>query len=190
MCGPHPKKNGNQIVQPCETAQWYINTSLHGKTHNANESFNWLKSPKSVFVNEQSIELGVNSAILQFNNGAHGTSKALEQFSIKHGIYTNIIKHGIYTNIGSSKKDKISIRWSSTKSSKGGEKNVNDYVALKKESLKRIMNQKKFVIFLVDLKVIYAIDICIIFATLSMLIFHFLNIFFQSTVFGQFSFKT
>ena len=170
MCGPHPKKNGNQIVQPCETAQWYINTSLHGKTHNANESFKWLKCRKSVFVNEQSIELGVNSAILQFNDGAHGTSKALEQFSIKHGIYTNI-KHGIYTNIGSSKKDKISIRWSSTKSSKAGGKNVNDYVALKKESLKRIMNQKKFVIFLVDLKVIYAIDLCIIFEYVDLSLF-------------------
>ena len=59
---------------------------------------------------------------MQFNDGAHGTSKALEQFSIKHGIYTNIIKHGIYSNIVSSKKDEISIQWPSTKSSKAGEK--------------------------------------------------------------------
>ena len=69
---------------------------------------------------------------MQFNDGAHGTSKALEQFSIKHGIYTNIIKHGIYTNIGSSKKDEISIRRSSTKSSKGGEKKRKRLCGIKK----------------------------------------------------------
>ena len=56
---------------------------LHGKTENFNESFNnivWLKCPKTVFVNQQSIEVGVNSAILQFNDGAHGISNVLNSF--------------------------------------------------------------------------------------------------------------
>ena len=89
---------------------------LHGKTQNANESFNnilWLKCSKTVFINRQNIELGVNSASFQFNDGAHGISNVLEQFSIKYGIYTNI---------GSSKKDESSIQWSSTKSSKARKK--------------------------------------------------------------------
>ena len=128
----------------------------HGKTQNANESFNniiWLKCPKTVFVNRQSVELGVNSAILQFKDGAHGVSNILEQFSIKYGIYTNI---------GSSKKDAISIRWSSTKSSEAVKKNVNDYVASQKVSLTKQMNKKKLLTFLVDFKVIYVINIILV----------------------------
>ena len=77
---------------------------LHGKEQNVNESFNnivWLKYLKSVFANKQNIEFGVNSGILQLNDGAHGISNVLEQFSIKYGIYTNV---------GSSKKGESSIR--------------------------------------------------------------------------------
>ena len=66
---------------------------LHGKTQNVNESFSniaRLKCPKTVFVNRQNNKLGVNSAILQLNDGAHAISNILEQFSIKYGIYGNI----------------------------------------------------------------------------------------------------
>ena len=52
-----------------------------GKKQNARESVNnvvWLKCPKTVFINRQNIELGVNSAILQFNDGAHGIRNVLE----------------------------------------------------------------------------------------------------------------
>ena len=132
----------------------------HGKTQNANESFNniiWLKSPKTVFVNRQSVELGVNSAILQFKDGAHGVSNILLFFNKQFSI-----KYGIYTNIGSSKKDAISIRWSSTKSSEAVKKNVNDYVASKKVSLTKQMNKKKLLTFLVDFKVIYVINIILV----------------------------
>ena len=67
-----------------------------------------------------------------------------------------------FNNIGSKKKDKISIRWSSTKSSEAvKENNVNDYVASKKVSLTKIMNKKKLLIFLVGFKVIYAVFIYI-----------------------------
>ena len=51
--------------------------------------------------------------IFTFNDGAHGISNVLEQFSIKYRIYAYI---------GLSKKDEISIRWSSTKCSEAGEK--------------------------------------------------------------------
>ena len=47
------------------------------------------------------------------NDGAHGISNVLEQVPIKYGIYTNIHL---------SKKDDISIRWSSNKSSETGKK--------------------------------------------------------------------
>ena len=43
------------------------------------------------------------------NDGAHAISNVLEQVPIKYGIYTNIQER--------SKKDEISIRWSSNKSS-------------------------------------------------------------------------
>ena len=97
-----------------------------GKKQNARESVNnvvWLKCPKTVFINRQNIELGVNSAILQFNDGAHGIRNVLEQFSIKYGIYTNI---------GSIRKDESSIRWSNSKSSEAKKKNVNEYLASKR----------------------------------------------------------
>ena len=60
---------------------------LLGKTQNANDSFNniaWLKCPKTVFMNRQNIEHGVKSAILQFNDGAHGIRSVLEKFSKKY----------------------------------------------------------------------------------------------------------
>ena len=110
---------------------------LHGKTQNANESFNnivWLKCPKTVFVNRQNIELGVNSAILQFNDGTHGIVNVLEQFSIRYGIYTNI---------GSSKKDETSIRWSSTKSSEARKKNRKRLHGIKKGVIDKNNEQEK-----------------------------------------------
>ena len=52
-------------------------------------------------MNRQNIEHGVKSAILQFNDGAHGIRNVLEKF---------LKKYRIYTNIGSSKKEESSIR--------------------------------------------------------------------------------
>ena len=97
---------------------------LHGKTQNA------LK----LFVNRQNIELGVNSAILQFNNDSRGIINVLEQFSIRYGIYTNI---------GSSKKDETSIRWSSTKSSKARKNKRKRLHGIKKGVIDKNNEQEK-----------------------------------------------
>ena len=45
---------------------------LHGTTQNNNEALNgiiWLKCPKEVYVERFTLELGVCSAILNFNSG-------------------------------------------------------------------------------------------------------------------------
>ena len=49
---------------------------LHGQNANvASNSIAWTKCPKTVFVNRKSLELGINSAVLQFNIGASGINK-------------------------------------------------------------------------------------------------------------------
>ena len=48
-----------------------LNKCVHGKTQNANEALNglmWSRLPKTVFVGRETIEMGVNSAIIHFND--------------------------------------------------------------------------------------------------------------------------
>ena len=62
---------------------------VHGKTQNANEALNgliWSRLPKTVFVGRETIEMGVNSAIIHFNDGRKGILKVLEQFGLKGQI--------------------------------------------------------------------------------------------------------
>ena len=54
--------SGDELLSKC----------LHGKTQNANEALNniiWTKCPKSVFVERIVLEIGVNSAVSEFNEG-------------------------------------------------------------------------------------------------------------------------
>ena len=62
-----------------------LHKCLHGQTQNANESLNnltWMRCPKRVFVTKSVLEMGVNSAVLEFNNGAVGIGKVLQQYKI------------------------------------------------------------------------------------------------------------
>jgi len=55
--------------------------SLHGKTQNVNESLNgiiWSRCPKRVYVNRKTLEIGVHSAILEFNEGKSGIERVME----------------------------------------------------------------------------------------------------------------
>lgn len=65
---------------------------LHGKTQNANESFNgiiWQRIPKEVFVSLQTVKLGAYDAVIQFNDGFKGCLKILEGLSIRNpGAFT------------------------------------------------------------------------------------------------------
>lgn len=72
-----------------------LSKCLHGKTKNANEAINqiiWQKCQKNVFVSRPVLEMCINSAIIQFNNGANGVKKVLHCFNINTGIHTGVSK--------------------------------------------------------------------------------------------------
>ena len=63
---------------------------LHGKMQNANEALNNIKCPKNVYVEKDVLELSVNSAVLDFNEGPSGIHSILNHFNIDSGIFTKI----------------------------------------------------------------------------------------------------
>ena len=69
-----------------------LSKCLHGKTQNNNESLNgliWKRCPKDVFVGRTTLELGVASAIISFNNGLGGVVKVFSELNISPGKYTD-----------------------------------------------------------------------------------------------------
>lgn len=72
----------------------------HGKTQNANESLNnviWSRCPKNIFLHKASFEMGVNSAVLHFNEGTAGVKRVLNFLNLEIGAKTIL---------SSSRKDK------------------------------------------------------------------------------------
>ncbi|GFS72583.1 uncharacterized protein TNCV_4135861 [Trichonephila clavipes] len=68
-----------------------LNKCLHGKTQNANESFNgilWKFIPKYIFVELQTLKLGAHMAVIQFNKGFRGLLDVLNQAQIQVGVNT------------------------------------------------------------------------------------------------------
>ena len=64
---------------------------LHGKTQNANESFNgmiWNRIPKATHVGLNNLSLGVYDAIAHFNYGTKATLDVFELLNIDAGLYT------------------------------------------------------------------------------------------------------
>ena len=58
---------------------------LHGQTQNNNESLNsviWKRCPKDVFVGRSTLEMGVASAVISFNDGQSGILKVMENLSM------------------------------------------------------------------------------------------------------------
>ena len=71
-----------------------LSKCLHGQTQNPNESINkiiWTKCPKTTFVHKTVIEMGVNSAILQFNDGISSIHNAFQYFGFEVGSVTNSV---------------------------------------------------------------------------------------------------
>ena len=70
---------------------------LHGKTQNANESFNgtiWDRMPKDTYVSLSNLELGVYDAVANFNIGFKATVLVYEKLVLIPGKYTlNGCKH-------------------------------------------------------------------------------------------------
>ena len=91
-----------------------LSKCLHGQTQNANESLNnviWMRCPKRVFVKRSILEMGVNSAVLEFNNGAIGIEKVLQQYNVSPGMFTST---------GSTRKDRQRIKSMEVKMSERG----------------------------------------------------------------------
>ena len=64
---------------------------LHGKTQNANESFNgmiWNRIPKATHVGINNLSLGVYDAIAYFNYGMKATLDVFKMLNIEPDIYT------------------------------------------------------------------------------------------------------
>ena len=67
---------------------------LHGKTQNANESFNgmmWEIIPKIRYVILEKLEFGVFDAIATFNIGKKASLDILGELNVQPGTYTKIM---------------------------------------------------------------------------------------------------
>ena len=67
-----------------------LSKCLHGKTQNNNEAINsviWKRLPKDVFVDRQTLELGVSSTFISYNDGASGLLNVFHLIKIKPGIF-------------------------------------------------------------------------------------------------------
>ena len=64
----------------------HLSKCLHGQTQNVNESFNqciWKKVPKDTFVGKRTLQIGVASATMHFNDGARGLLNLFGKCSIE-----------------------------------------------------------------------------------------------------------
>ena len=69
---------------------------LHQTPQNAKESLNnliWSKCPKRVFVKREVLEMGVNSVVIELNEGANGINKVFDCFSISPGSLLSLSSH-------------------------------------------------------------------------------------------------
>ena len=98
-----------------------------GETQNPlNEAFNnivWTRCPKTTYVSRSIIELGVNSAVLHYNEGGCGIRNAFSYFKIDNGYYMEK---------GSIKRNKVSVRKMDIKSLEGGKTKRKKIRAVKK----------------------------------------------------------
>jgi len=65
-----------------------LSKCLHGKTQNVNESLNgiiWTRCPKRVYLGKKTLEMGISSAVLQFNIGRDGIFHVLEVAGLQLG---------------------------------------------------------------------------------------------------------
>ena len=65
---------------------------LHGKTQNTNESINiiWTKCPQNIYVERNVLEMGVASAVINFNDGNCGISNVFINAGMQAGYFTKM----------------------------------------------------------------------------------------------------
>ena len=71
------------------SSQALLSKCLGDLTQNKNVSLNaliWKKCPKNVYVSRNVIEIGVASAVLQFNNGTQGIRKIYENAGLHYWL--------------------------------------------------------------------------------------------------------
>ena len=64
---------------------------VHGLTQNNNESINnviWKRVPKDIYVGWEALEMGVASAVINYNNGLNGISDVYNELSITTHFHT------------------------------------------------------------------------------------------------------
>ena len=64
---------------------------LHGKTQNNNEAINniiWTRLPKNIYIGWYTFQIGVASAVVSFNSGAHGLLDVFRQLNMVVGCFT------------------------------------------------------------------------------------------------------
>ena len=67
-----------------------LSKCLDGLTQNNNESLNafiWKKCPKNVYVSRNITEIGMASAVIEFNNGIQGIKKVYENAGLHFGKF-------------------------------------------------------------------------------------------------------
>ena len=70
-----------------------LSKCLHGQTQNPNEALNqiiWSKVPKAISVCKGVLEMGINSAIIEFNDGPNGIHKVLNFVGVEAGYQTQL----------------------------------------------------------------------------------------------------
>ena len=78
-----------------------LSRCLHGKTQNANESFNvmiWERAPKSQYCGLSKLKFCVYDAIVYFNYGAQSVLDILDLLDIKAGVHTTAMSHKFNIN--------------------------------------------------------------------------------------------
>ena len=68
-----------------------LSRCLHNYTQNQNEALDgliWKKCPKDIFIKRDTLEMGVCSAILSFNDGAQGLCNVTKNLGLKVGHFT------------------------------------------------------------------------------------------------------
>ena len=77
-----------------------LKNCLHGQTQNVNESFNkciWKKVPKDIFVCMKTLQMGVASAVIHYNDGGRGVLKVSEKCGFVLGHFA-VIGYAKYVN--------------------------------------------------------------------------------------------
>ena len=99
---------------------------LHGLTQNVNESLNniiWKKCPKRIFAGRDVVEMAVNSAVIDYNDGLLGICKVAEELGLKSGVFMQKLSHN---------EDQARIKEAGRKSTEKGKKRRKKLRAVKK----------------------------------------------------------